>query len=61
MSTGQTLNKSTWRGLLLVLAILLPLAILFLLAGTPLLSRGAWFWFVPLPCLWLMLWMMKDP
>ncbi|MBX9584617.1 MAG: site-2 protease family protein [Gemmataceae bacterium] len=46
-------RSALWLQLLLVLALLLPVAVLFLLPGGPLIAGGLWFWFVLPLCFWL--------
>jgi membrane-associated protease RseP (regulator of RpoE activity) len=46
--------------LLLVLAILLPLAVLFLLPGRALFAAGFWFWIVLIFCFWIIWTMLRG-
>src|SRR5262245_24731888 len=41
---NSTLGTKVWARLLLILGLLLPLVILFLLPGGPLVRGGPWFW-----------------
>jgi membrane-associated protease RseP (regulator of RpoE activity) len=49
-----------WAQLLLILALLMPLAVLFLLPGGGLLAGGLWFWLVLLVCFWF-IWLVLAP
>lgn len=54
------MRTALWLQLLLVLALLLPLAILFLLPGGSLITGGLWFWLLLLVCFWV-IWMIVAP
>src|SRR5262245_40395490 len=49
-----TLQTAVWAQLLLILALLLPLVILFLLPGGALIRGGLWFWLGLLLCFWVL-------
>ena len=55
MSIRREVNESPLARLLFVLAVLLPLAVLFLLPGGAPLHSGFWFWAILLACFWFML------
>lgn len=55
------MRSNTWLRLLLVFALLLPFALLFLLPGAGWLGGGLWFWMVLLLCFWLLLMMLGSP
>ena len=57
----EQLHNSVWVRLLWILLMLLPIAVLFFLPGASLLSGGVLVWLLFPVCLWLMLWMMREP
>jgi membrane-associated protease RseP (regulator of RpoE activity) len=54
-------KTDTWSRLLLILALLLPLIILFLLPGRGFFYGGIWFWFALLLCFWLIFSILGRP
>lgn len=51
----DSVQQNTWSRLLIVIAVLIPLAILFFLPGVPALTGMVWFWILLLLCFWLIL------
>jgi membrane-associated protease RseP (regulator of RpoE activity) len=56
----NAIRTDFWAQLLLVLALLMPLVVLFLLPGGGLLAGGVWFWLVLLLCFWA-IWGLVTP
>lgn len=55
------IRQDAWFRLLLILALLMPLAILFLLPGGGMFFGGMWFWLVLLLCFWFIWFMLGVP
>lgn len=55
------IRQEAWSRLLLILAVLLPLAVVFLLPGGGLFFGGMWFWLALLLCFWFVWLMLGTP